>query len=118
MLTIVFFIFLSLGGFNHPVANGPRFVGYMRFGFTIFIKEGIDCSLDLATPLTNPINEESLRKSFGDQFDRLSAQPSSSLSVPIRAPTVTCSNTAVERIPVGSALIRLVIPYGPRHSLG
>ncbi|KAK8669284.1 hypothetical protein V6N13_106719 [Hibiscus sabdariffa] len=35
----------------------------MHFGFIVSIKECIDCSLDLVTPLIDPINEKSLRKS-------------------------------------------------------
>ncbi|KAL4283004.1 hypothetical protein GQ457_16G024400 [Hibiscus cannabinus] len=57
-------------------------------------------------------------KGSGEQFDRLSAQANSSHSVPVRAPVVTRSCTAVEHREAGSVLIRLVIPYGPRHPLG
>ncbi|KAL4302474.1 hypothetical protein GQ457_10G005960 [Hibiscus cannabinus] len=38
----------------------------------------------------------------GDQFDRLSAQPSSSHSVSVRAPVVTRSCTSVERREAGA----------------
>ncbi|KAL4313518.1 hypothetical protein GQ457_01G021660 [Hibiscus cannabinus] len=40
--------------------------------------------------------------SSGDQFDRLSAQPSSSHSVPVRAHVVTRSCTVVERREAGA----------------
>ncbi|KAL4346882.1 hypothetical protein GQ457_17G010030 [Hibiscus cannabinus] len=49
-----------------------------------------------------PIQICSLIEGSGDQFDLLSAQPSSSHSVPVRAPVVTRSCTAVERREAGA----------------
>ncbi|KAK8492703.1 hypothetical protein V6N12_033921 [Hibiscus sabdariffa] len=59
-------------------------------------------SLVYATRLRSDRDDSVDIAGSGDQFDRSSAQPSSSHAVPVRAPVVTRSCTAVERREAGA----------------